>query len=139
VKAMVQFGRNAPGNPDQKRGVTANVKSSAKSRQYERFGETIRYLTLEEWQQFLDVIEDYRHKLMMRVIYELGCRVGEFVRIQVKHINFSRSTVFLPADNTKTKHARVSYLPRGLSNEVKSMLKQAHIFTTYYIYPIILV
>jgi site-specific recombinase XerD len=61
---------------------------------------------------------------MFEVIYEFGCRVGEFVKIQVKHFNFIRSTVFLPAENTKTKHARISYLPKGLSSEIKSMLKQ---------------
>ena len=58
------------------------------------------------------------------MIYELGCRVGELVRIQVKHLNFSRSTVFFPAENTKTKYPRTSYLPKGLMNEIKSLLKQ---------------
>ena len=94
------------------------------SKQYERFGEIIRYLTLDELGQLFDSIDNYNHKLMFEIIYELGCRVGEFVRIQVKHLNFARSTVFFPAENTKTKHARISYLPRGLTNEVKSMLKQ---------------
>jgi integrase len=61
---------------------------------------------------------------MFQIIFELGCRVGEFVRIQVKHLNFNRSTVFFPAENTKTKHTRISYLPKGLTNEIKSMLKQ---------------
>jgi len=98
----------------------SNVKSPQK---YERFGETIRYLTLEEWQKLFDCIEDYKHKLMLRMVYELGCRVGEFVRIQLKHLNFGRSTVFFPAENTKTRRKRTSYLPRGLMNEVLSMLK----------------
>jgi len=100
-----------------------NVKSSRKPPQYERFGETIRYLTIEEWQQFLDVIEDYRHKLVMRMIYELGCRVGEFVRIQLRHIAFARNTIYIPAENTKTKQRRVSHLPPGLMNEIKSFLR----------------
>jgi len=91
---------------------------------YERFGEVIRHLTVEELQNLFDSIDNYYHKLMFEIIYELGCRVGEFVRIQVKHINFSRSTVFFPAENTKTRHARISYLPKGLTNEIKSMLKQ---------------
>jgi len=91
---------------------------------YERFGEIIRYLTQDELTQLFDSIDNYTHKLMFEVIYELGCRVGEFVRIQVKHVNFARSTVFFPAENTKTKHARISYLPKGLTNEIKSMLKQ---------------
>jgi integrase len=94
------------------------------SKKYERFGEVIRYLTTNELSQFFDSIDNYKHKLIFEIIYELGCRVGEFVRIQVKHLNFNRSTVFFPAENTKTKHARISYLPKGLTNEIKSMLKQ---------------
>jgi integrase len=101
----------------------SNVKPSPKRSRCERFGETIRYLTIEELQQFLDGIEDYRHKLMMRMIYEQGCRVGEFVRIQLKHLSLSRSTVYFPSENTKTKARRSSHLPAGLMNEVKSLLR----------------
>ena len=92
-------------------------------RRYERFGEIIRYMTQDELQQFFDCVDQYSHKLIFQVIYELGCRVGEFVRIQIKHVHFRRSTIFLPAENTKTKHPRISYLPRGLTNELKSLLK----------------
>ena len=99
-------------------------KRTISAKKYERFGEIIRHFTLEETNQLFDSIDNYTHKLMFEVIYELGCRVGEFVRIQVKHLNFNRSTVFFPAENTKTKHARISYLPKGLTNETKSMLKQ---------------
>lgn len=73
---------------------------------------------------FFDSIDNYKHKLMFQIIFELGCRVGEFVRIQVKHLNFNRSEVFIPSENTKTRHARSSFLPKGLANEIKSMLKQ---------------
>jgi len=97
---------------------------SKRSHNYNRFGDLIRYLTIDELRQFFDCIDNYHHKLMFEVIYELGCRVGEFVKIQVTHLNFSRSTVFIPAKNTKTGYARTSYLPKGLSNELKSMLKQ---------------
>jgi integrase len=99
-------------------------KRTISAKKYERFGEIIRYLTVDELQQFFDSIDNYSHKLMFEIIYELGCRVGEFVKIQVKHVNFNRSTVFFPAENTKTKHARISYLPKGLTNEIKSLLKQ---------------
>jgi len=104
-------------------------RKSKRPKRYECFGEIIRYLTVDELQNFFDSIDNYTHKLMFEVIYELGCRVGEFVRVQVKHVNFSRSTVFFPAENTKTRHARISYLPRGLTNEIKSMLKQRGIIT----------
>jgi integrase len=109
--------------------VTISNTKNKIPRKYERFGEIIRYLTVDELQSFFDSIDNYKHKLMFEVIYELGCRVGEFVRIQVKHINFNRSTVFFPAENTKTKHARISYLPQGLTNEIKSMLKQRGIIS----------
>jgi integrase/recombinase XerD len=94
------------------------------TRHYEQFGEVIRYLTLDEWQQLLDAIDNYRHKLMLRLIYHLGCRVGEFVRIQLKHLDFGRSSVFIPAENTKTGFRRTSHVPVGLMNEIKSMLKR---------------
>ena len=103
------------------------VNPKRKSRQtshYERFGEVIRYLTLDEIRLLFDSIDHYQHKLMFQIIYELGCRVGEFVKIQIRHINFRRSTIFFPAENTKTRHARTSYLPQGLTNEIKSLLKQ---------------
>ena len=100
--------------------ISSNVKSKQK---YERFGETIRYLTVEELQKLFDHVEDYRHKLMFEMMYELGCRVGEFVRIRLRELDFNRNTVFFPAENTKTGHRRASHLPRGLMNEVKSMLK----------------
>jgi integrase len=95
-----------------------------RAKRYERFGEVIRYLTLDELQQLFDSMDNYTHKLMFEVIYELGCRVGEFVKMQVRHVSFSRSTVFFPAENTKTKSARTSSLPQGLTNELKSMLRQ---------------
>jgi integrase len=99
-------------------------RTSKPSRKYERFGEIIRYLTMDELQQFFDTIDNYRHKLMFQTIYELGCRVGEFTKIQVKHLNFNRNTVFIPAENTKTRHPRSSFLRKGLMNELESMLKQ---------------
>jgi len=98
-------------------------------KRYERFGEVIRYLTLDELQQLFDSMDNYTHKLMFEVIYELGCRVGEFVKMQVRHVSFNRSTVFFPAENTKTKTARTSSLPQGLTNELKSMLRQQGIIS----------
>jgi len=95
-----------------------------RTKRYDRFGEIIRYLRQDEIAMFFDGIDNYKHKLMFEIIYELGCRVGEFVKIQIKHINFRRSTVFFPVENTKTKYARTSYLPKGLTNEIKSLLKQ---------------
>lgn len=115
--------KTAP-KPGHKWPFASNVKRKRKRCPYDRFGEVIRYLTLDELQQFYDAITNYRHKLMMQLVYELGCRVGEFVRIQLKHISFSRSNIFFPAENTKGGFRRTSHVPKGLMNEVLWMLRQ---------------
>ncbi|MCL4218998.1 MAG: site-specific integrase [Candidatus Hydrogenedentes bacterium] len=122
MKKMADFVAERADFEGKRRGPASNVKEI---RKHERFGETIRYMTLEEWQRFLDSIEKYEHKLMMRLIYELGCRVGEFVRIRLRDVDFGRGRVFFPRENTKTGRRRVSYLPTGLANELKSWLRQA--------------
>ena len=122
MKNMADFEPNESLLKAEKGAVSSNVKRSGK---YERFGDTVRYLTLDEWGRFLDAIEDYRHKLMMELIYELGCRVGEFTRVRLAHVDFRRSRILFPAENTKTGRRRVSHVPRGLMNEVKSWLKQS--------------
>lgn len=102
----------------------SNVKHSEKSAKFERFGENFRYFTLQEWHKFLDSIDNYKHKLMMLLIYELGCRVGEFVKIKLKHIDLGNCSIFFPAENTKTKQKRTSNIPVGLMNDLKEYLKQ---------------
>ena len=86
----------------EKRARNSNVKHIQK---YENSGENFRFMTFIEWQKFLGVIDDFKHKLMMRLLYELSCRVGELVRIQLKHPYFNNSSIFFPAENTKTKQA----------------------------------
>lgn len=114
-----------PLQPAEPTSIRPNTcRKPRRPKRYQHFGEVIRYLTLDELQQLFDSMDNYTHKLMFEVIYELGCRVGEFVKIRVRHVSFSRSTVFFPAENTKTKSARTSSLPQGLTNELKSMLRQ---------------
>lgn len=99
---------------------SSNVK---KARKYQRFGEHVRYFTVDEWRLFTDAIDNQEHKLMMHLIYETGCRVGEFVQICLKHLDFLNSSVFFPAENTKTRHQRTSYIPRGLMNDIVIYLR----------------
>ena len=94
-----------------------------------KFGENLHYLTDENIQRLWDIIDNYEHKLMLRLIYELGCRVGEFVQIRLSHINFRENSIFLPTENTKTKKRRTSYVPLGLMNELKDYLKRNGMMT----------
>ncbi len=91
---------------------------------FESNEKNIRYLSMAALQQFLAVIDNWEHKLMMRLLYESGCRVGEFVRIRLKYLDFCHHSIFFPAENTKTKQARTSYVSQGLSNELKDFLKR---------------
>jgi len=91
---------------------------------FENNHKNIRYLSVAALQQFFAVIDNWEHKLMMRLLYEPGCRVGEFVRIRLKHLDFGNHSVFFPAENTKTKQARTSYVSAGLMNELKDLLKR---------------
>ena len=115
VKKMTKNHTKSSLNQASNRAIPSNVK---KSRKYERFGEQIRYFTLSEWKLFIDTIDNQKHKLMMLLIYETGCRVGEFVQIQLKHLDFLNSAVFFPAENTKTKRQRTSHIPKGIMNDI---------------------
>jgi len=84
----------------------------------------IRYLSQQNLERFFSAVDSWKHKLMMRTIYESGCRVGEFVRIRLKHLDFENNSIFFPAENTKTRQARVSYISQGLMNELKDYLKR---------------
>ena len=121
---MIETSPPAPAIPQAGSATTSNVKSVKSKLRQERFGDAIRYLTTAEWNRLLDAVDVYRHKLMLQLIYELGCRVGEFVRIRLADLDFFNSSVFIPAAHTKTRQRRVSHLPAGLFNEIKSMLRQ---------------
>ncbi|MCH8291519.1 tyrosine-type recombinase/integrase [Candidatus Poribacteria bacterium] len=95
-----------------------NLSKSDKSiSNHYRFGENLHYLTEENLGRLWDIIDDYTHKLWLRLIYELGCRVGEFVQIRLRHINFRENSIFFPAENTKIGQRRTCYAPQGLMNE----------------------
>jgi len=122
VKPLASEVPNMNPNRPQTRPVSANVKPKQRK-------QPIRYLTTDEWRRLLDAIDRFEHKLLFRVCFELGCRVGELVRIQAKHIDFHASTVFIPAENTKTKTARTSHLPRELLNDVRHVLARRHVLS----------
>jgi integrase len=108
------------GKQAKKRSNSSNVK---KSKKYERFGDHIRYFTMDEWKLFISNIDNHEHKLVMLLIYETGCRVGEFVQIKLKHFDFLNSSILFPAENTKTKHQRTSFIPKGLLNDIIIFLR----------------
>jgi len=69
----------------QKTTKTSNVNSK---QNYSKFGDHLHYLTPEKLQVLWEFVDDSRNKLILKLIFELGCRVGEFTQVQFKHINF---------------------------------------------------
>jgi len=97
---------------------------SMNNKTYEPFGTNLRYLSFQDLERFFSVIDNPEDKLMMRLLYELGCRVGEFVRIAIKHLDIHANAVFIPAENTKTKQMRTSYISKNLMLELQAFLNQ---------------
>lgn len=95
-----------------------------RNKRYERFGETIRFLTIEELQKLFSVMDNSEHKLLLRLCYEMGCRVGELVSIQLKHLDFLNHSVFIPAENTKTRQKRTSFISAELMSDIRDYLKR---------------
>jgi len=78
-------------NQTRKSRKRSNVNSKGK---YSRFGQHLHYLTPQKLQWLWESIDDSKDKLILKLIFELGCRVGEFTQIQLKHINFEDYSVF---------------------------------------------
>jgi len=93
-------------------------------RKQNSFGTNIRHLSMAALERFFACIDNPKHLLMMRFIYELGCRVGEFVRIRLKHLDFETNAVFFPQENTKTKCSRTSYISKELMQELTTYVQE---------------
>jgi integrase len=117
---MVKKQRFGAGNSGFGGPVSSNVKSRP---QYERFGETIRYLTVSELQRFFDCIEDYRHKLMFRMIYELGCRVGGVCPNSAQALGFWPKRGAISGTEYQNPPGPDFVSSRGLMNEIVSLLR----------------
>jgi len=120
MKQLERMGDNCAGKLEEKHIKNSNVKLFSKEGQDDG---NFRFMTMVEWRKFLGIIDDFKHKLMIRLLYESGCRVGELVRIQLKHLDFINASIYIPAENTKTKHARTSHIPEELMNDVKTLLR----------------
>ncbi len=50
-------------------------------------------------------------------------RVGEFTKVKIEEIDFEERLISIPAGNTKTKSARVVWIPQEVLSEIKAYLK----------------
>ncbi|MCK4326578.1 tyrosine-type recombinase/integrase [bacterium] len=61
----------------------------------------IKYLKREEWQQLIESIDNYRDKLIVKLLYSTGTRVGELAKLKVEDIDFQERFIRIPQKTLK--------------------------------------
>ena len=62
----------------------------------------IKHLKKEQWLRLIKSIDNYRDKLIVKLLYSTGMRVGELAKLKVENIDFHERFIHIPAENTKT-------------------------------------
>jgi len=96
-------------------------------KQQRRNNSKIKYLKNEEWNRLIECIDDYRDKLIIKLLYATGMRVGELTKLKAENIDFQERFIHIPAENTKTKTARTVVADKETLSEIKAYLKIARI------------
>lgn len=74
------------------------------------FQDRIKYLQEQDLKKFLKIIRDFEHKLIIKMLLNLGCRVGELVEIKVQDVDISYGTVRIYGTYSKSKFPRTSVI-----------------------------
>lgn len=91
------------------------------------FQDNIKYLSKEETKRLLSIIDNIRDKIIIKLMYSTGMRVGEITKIQYDDIDFLDHKINIPAQNTKSKRARVPRVNKAIMNELKAYTKNERI------------
>ena len=92
-----------------------------RQKQQRRNNSEMKYLKNEEWVRLIETIDNYRDKLIVKLLYATGMRVGELSKMKVEDIDFSERFIHIPAENTKTKTARTVVVDQGTLSDVQSI------------------
>ena len=87
----------------------------------------VKYLKKEEWLRLLESIDNYRDKLIVKLLYSTGMRVGELSKLKVEDIDFHERFIHIPAENTKTNTARTVIVAKDVLSDITAYLKIARI------------
>lgn len=89
-----------------------------------RFQDTIKYLEKHELSALFKQVDDERDGLLIRLLYNTGCRVSEMCLMRVEHIDFENGFIRIPAENTKTKQSRTVWVKKELLAELDDYLEK---------------
>jgi len=87
----------------------------------------LKYLKKEEWLRLIESVDNYRDKLIVKLLYSTGMRVGELAKLKVEDIDFQERFIHIPAENTKTNTARTVIVPKDVLSDISAYLKIARI------------
>jgi len=93
-------------------------------KQQRRNKREIKYLKKEEWLKLRECIDSFRDMVIIELLYESGCRVGELAKMDIQDVDFESGFIRVPAENSKTKIGRSVFIPMGTLSKVKAYLKQ---------------
>ena len=83
----------------------------------------VKYLKKDEWLRLLESVDNYRDKLIVKLLYSTGMRVGELSKLKVEDIDFQERFIHIPAENTKTNTARTVIVPKEVLSDISAHLR----------------
>lgn len=87
----------------------------------------IKYLKKDEWLRLIALVDNYRDKLILNLLYHTGMRVGELILLEVEEIDFDERYIHIPAENTKTKTSRTVVVNREVLSDIVAYQKMAKV------------
>ena len=99
------------------------LKAMCKTSMQERNHPEIKYLKKQEWLHLLESVDNYRDKLIVKLLYSTGMRVGELAKLKVADIDFHERFIHIPAENTKTNIARTVIVPKEVLSDISAHLR----------------
>ena len=97
---------------------TKNKANTQRRNNKEINNREIKYLKREEWLQLIESVDNYRDKLIVKLLYSTGMRVGELAKLKVEDIDFQERFIHIPAENTKTNSARTVIVSKEVLSDM---------------------
>lgn len=84
----------------------------------------IHYISREDVMKLEGSINSKRDRLILEVLYETGCTVGEAVKLKKDDLDVANKQIGFPAEITKSKTPKTSRISERLSSELDSYLEE---------------
>lgn len=100
---------------------------------YSKIPEKIqRFLTKEEINKLLNAIENWKHRLMIELMYSAGLRVSEVVNLKIKDIVFEENYGFVRSG--KGNKDRIFVLAKVVKEKFKNLIEMENLTSEDYIF-----